>query len=190
MNSFETQHPVPHWVKKGYVINEYVIVFCFVIVVIAILSYLKHLKICQSKKTDKLHHVPSMSYFMVDEDQIEQGLNYVIVDQKDLEQRWYQVLSWFFLFEQVFFSHWLYMYVMPFQNLCIYDYLFSVHFLIIDFACSLRWIGIICICKCLLICKLRCTYVVNIVLLQNYLYLYMFVFQTTKQINPLHLMLT
>ncbi|XP_022341260.2 ectonucleoside triphosphate diphosphohydrolase 7-like [Crassostrea virginica] len=87
MNSFETQHPVPHWVKKGYVINEYVIVFCFVIVVIAILSYLKHLKICQSKKTDKLHHVPSMSYFMVDEDQIEQGLNYVIVDQKDLEQR-------------------------------------------------------------------------------------------------------
>lgn len=89
MNSFETQHPVPHWVKKGYVINEYVIVFCFVIVVIAILSYLKHLKICQSKKTDKLQHVPSMSYFMVDEDQIEQGLNYVIVDQKDLEQRWY-----------------------------------------------------------------------------------------------------
>lgn len=86
MNSFETQHPPPHWVKNRYVINEYVIIFCFVIVTIAILSYLKHLRICQSKKTDKLHHVPSMSYFMVEEDQIEQGLNYVIVDHKDLEQ--------------------------------------------------------------------------------------------------------
>lgn len=86
MNSFETQHPPPHWVKNRYIINEYVIIFCFVIVTIAILSYLKHLKICQSKKTDKLHHVPSMSYFMVEEDQIEQGLNYVIVDHKDLEQ--------------------------------------------------------------------------------------------------------
>ncbi|XP_061192965.1 ectonucleoside triphosphate diphosphohydrolase 7-like [Saccostrea echinata] len=87
MNSFENQHSPPPWIKKTrFVDNEYVIVVCFVIVFVAILLYLKHLKICQSKKIEKLHHVPSMSYFMVEEDQIEQGLNYVMISKADLEQ--------------------------------------------------------------------------------------------------------
>ncbi|XP_056005681.1 ectonucleoside triphosphate diphosphohydrolase 7-like [Ostrea edulis] len=86
MNRFETQHNPPPWMKKNRFINsEYVIIFCLVIVYVAILIYLKHLKICQTRKTDKLHHVPSMSYFMVEEDQVEQGLNYVMVNKADIE---------------------------------------------------------------------------------------------------------
>jgi flagellar biosynthesis/type III secretory pathway M-ring protein FliF/YscJ len=86
MNRFETQHNPPPWMKKNRFINsEYVIIFCLVIVYVAILIYLKHLKICQTRKTDKLHQVPSMSYFMVEEDQEEQGLNYVMVNKADIE---------------------------------------------------------------------------------------------------------
>ena len=55
--------------------NEYLIVVCFLIVLAAIFLYMRRLKLCPAQAD--LSRVPSMSYFMTEEDQLEQGVRYV-----------------------------------------------------------------------------------------------------------------
>lgn len=63
------------WSKWRMLYNEYLIVICFLVVLAAIFLYMKRLRLCP-KGTD-LSRVPSMSYFMTDENQMEQGVRYV-----------------------------------------------------------------------------------------------------------------
>jgi hypothetical protein len=53
---------------------SFMLIACFFVVLAAIFAYMKWLKCCP-RKSD-LSRVPSMSYFMTDQDQIEQGLLY------------------------------------------------------------------------------------------------------------------
>lgn len=66
----------PSWLPNTHIIyNEYLLVMCFIIVVMAIVIYVRRLKLCSPKlpRTD-MSRVPSMSYFMTDMDQTEPGL--------------------------------------------------------------------------------------------------------------------
>ncbi len=49
--------------------NEYIILLCFVIVLAAIFLYMQRLRLCP-KQTD-IRRVPSMSYFLPEEEQME-----------------------------------------------------------------------------------------------------------------------
>ncbi|XP_041369282.1 ectonucleoside triphosphate diphosphohydrolase 7-like [Gigantopelta aegis] len=52
--------------------NEYLILVCFVIVIAAIVLYVRHLRLCP--RSQDLPTVPSMSCLLIDEDQMEQGI--------------------------------------------------------------------------------------------------------------------
>jgi len=54
--------------------NEYLLVVCFLVVLAAILIYIRRLKLCSTKVARDMSRVPSMSYFMTDMDQVEQGV--------------------------------------------------------------------------------------------------------------------
>ncbi|XP_070210624.1 ectonucleoside triphosphate diphosphohydrolase 7-like isoform X2 [Littorina saxatilis] len=68
-------HSVSPWSKFRVFSNEYPIVLCFIVVLAAIFLYMKRLRLCP-KRSD-LSRVPSMTYFMTEEDQLEQGVRYV-----------------------------------------------------------------------------------------------------------------
>lgn len=65
----------PTWVNSRVFYNEYLIIMCFVVVLAAIFIYMKRLRLCP-RRAD-MARVPSMSYFMTEEDQMEQGVRYV-----------------------------------------------------------------------------------------------------------------
>ena len=67
--------PASPWSNSRLFYNEYLIVLCFVVVLAAIFLYMKRLRLCPKRKD--LARVPSMSYFMTEEDQLEQGVRYV-----------------------------------------------------------------------------------------------------------------
>ncbi|KAK7508607.1 hypothetical protein BaRGS_00000173 [Batillaria attramentaria] len=64
-----------HWMKSQVFYNEYLIILCFVIVLAAIFLYMKRLRLCP-RRAD-MSRVPSMSYFMTEENQMEQGVRYI-----------------------------------------------------------------------------------------------------------------
>lgn len=55
--------------------TSFLLIGCFIVVLAAIFVYMKRLKCCP--RTADLPRVPSMSYFMTDQDQMEQGVQYV-----------------------------------------------------------------------------------------------------------------
>ncbi|KAH3707971.1 hypothetical protein DPMN_067409, partial [Dreissena polymorpha] len=66
----------PSWLISSHILyNEYLLVICFVIVVMAIIIYCRRLRLC-AKKTGRpdMKNVPSMSYFMTEMDQVESGV--------------------------------------------------------------------------------------------------------------------
>lgn len=65
----------PPWIQSRIFYNEYLIVLCFVVVLAAIFLYMKRLRLCPRR--GDLSRVPSMSYFMTEENQMEQGVRYV-----------------------------------------------------------------------------------------------------------------
>ena len=75
MKTFESQHFRPPWSSKTHIFHtEYMVILCIVVVLFAIVLYTKRLKLCKSKHLETMSRVPSMSYFMVDADQVEQGI--------------------------------------------------------------------------------------------------------------------
>lgn len=77
LEQLEMSHFKPSWVGSSNLIyNEYLLVICFVVVVTAILLYIKRLKLCSKVTTADLTRVPSMSYFMTDVDQTEPGVRF------------------------------------------------------------------------------------------------------------------
>ena len=73
----EMSHFKPAWVGSSQLFyNQYLLVFCFVIVVMAILLYIKRLKLCSKVAKTDLSRVPSMSYFMTEVDQTEPGVRF------------------------------------------------------------------------------------------------------------------
>lgn len=66
----------PSWLSSSHILyNEYLLVICFVVVVMAIIIYIRRLKLCSPKlPRSDMSRVPSMSYFMTDVDQVEQGV--------------------------------------------------------------------------------------------------------------------
>lgn len=55
--------------------TQFLFIICFLIVVMAIILYMKHLRLCPQKAA--ITRVPSMSYFMTEQDQLEQGVRTV-----------------------------------------------------------------------------------------------------------------
>ena len=53
-------------------LNEYLILVCFIVVIAAIVLYIRHLHLCPRRKD--LPSVPSMSCLLIDENQMEQGI--------------------------------------------------------------------------------------------------------------------
>ena len=77
LEKLEMSHSKPSWVGKSQLFyNEYLLVICFLVVVTAILLYIKRLKLCSKVTTADLSRVPSMSYFMTDVDQTEPGVRF------------------------------------------------------------------------------------------------------------------
>ena len=75
MSQQQQQSPKHAWTLQRTIFNnEYLIIFCFIIVIAAITVHVKRLKLCP-KRSD-LSHVPSMSYFMTEEDQSEPGIKF------------------------------------------------------------------------------------------------------------------
>ena len=73
----EMLHFKPSWVGKSNLFyNQYLLVICFIVVVMAILLYIKRLKLCSTVAKADLSRVPSMSYFMTDVDQTEPGVRF------------------------------------------------------------------------------------------------------------------
>ena len=73
----EMSHFKPSWVGKSNLFyNQYLLVICFIVVVTAILLYIKRLKLCSTVVKADLSRVPSMSYFMTDVDQTEPGVRF------------------------------------------------------------------------------------------------------------------
>ena len=73
--SQQQQSPKHAWTLQRTIFNnEYLIIFCFIIVITAITVHVKRLKLCP-KRSD-LSRVPSMSYFMTEEDQSEPGIKF------------------------------------------------------------------------------------------------------------------
>ncbi|KAK3095111.1 hypothetical protein FSP39_010449 [Pinctada imbricata] len=74
MKTVESPHYRPPWSKKSSIFNyEFLFIICIVVVFISIVLYVRRLRICKSQRLD-LTRVPSMSYFMVEADQVEQGV--------------------------------------------------------------------------------------------------------------------
>ncbi|XP_059163251.1 ectonucleoside triphosphate diphosphohydrolase 4-like isoform X2 [Physella acuta] len=64
------------WQKASRTLDtSFILIGCFVVVLAAIFIYMKQLKCCP--RTSDLSRVPSMSYFMTDQDQMEQGVQLV-----------------------------------------------------------------------------------------------------------------
>ena len=59
----------PSWIKEVSQ-AQYLFICCFVVVLTAILIYIRRLRIV----TPAMRRVPTMSYFMTDVDQLEEGL--------------------------------------------------------------------------------------------------------------------
>lgn len=75
MSQQQQQSPKYVWTLQRTIFNnEYLIIFCFIIVITAITVHVKRLKLCP-KRSD-LSRVPSMSYFMTEEDQSEPGIKF------------------------------------------------------------------------------------------------------------------
>lgn len=55
--------------------TQFLFIVCFLIVLMAIILYMKHLRLCPQKAA--MTRVPSMSYFMTEQDQLEQGVRTV-----------------------------------------------------------------------------------------------------------------
>lgn len=74
VEGFES-HAQPISVKSSWSLyNGYVIILCIVVVVIAILLYMRRLRLCPSRKD--LKRVPSLAYFSTDDDQTVPGYQY------------------------------------------------------------------------------------------------------------------
>ncbi|XP_052773371.1 ectonucleoside triphosphate diphosphohydrolase 7-like [Mya arenaria] len=77
----------PSWMNSSHILyNEYLLLVCFLIVVMAIIVYMRRLRLCSQKAgRSDLKQVPSMSYFMTDMDQVESGVrlldNYTYPDR-------------------------------------------------------------------------------------------------------------
>ncbi|XP_076470889.1 ectonucleoside triphosphate diphosphohydrolase 7-like [Babylonia areolata] len=67
--------PVASPWSKYHFFNEYLIILCFIIVLAAIFLYMKRLKMCPKRAS--MTRVPTMSYFMTEEGQMEEGVRYV-----------------------------------------------------------------------------------------------------------------
>lgn len=72
-HSMQTYPAAPSKARLFY--NEYLIVVCFIVVLAAIFLYMKRLRLCP--RSAAISRVPSMSYFMTEENQMEQGVHYV-----------------------------------------------------------------------------------------------------------------
>ncbi|XP_060581905.1 ectonucleoside triphosphate diphosphohydrolase 7-like isoform X2 [Ruditapes philippinarum] len=66
----------PSWLSSSHIIyNEYLLLVCFAVVAMAICIYVRRLKLCSPKlPISDMSRVPSMSYFMTEMDQVEQGV--------------------------------------------------------------------------------------------------------------------
>ncbi|XP_045189718.2 ectonucleoside triphosphate diphosphohydrolase 7-like [Mercenaria mercenaria] len=66
----------PSWFSTSHIIyNEYLLLVCFFVVAMAICIYIRRLKLCSPKlPRSDMSRVPSMSYFMTEMDQVEQGV--------------------------------------------------------------------------------------------------------------------
>ncbi|KAL8580844.1 hypothetical protein ACOMHN_017348 [Nucella lapillus] len=68
-------HPMSSPWSRYHFFNEYLIVLCFVVVLAAIFLYMKRLRMCP--KRAGMARVPTMAYFMTEENQMEEGVRYV-----------------------------------------------------------------------------------------------------------------
>ncbi|KAL3863359.1 hypothetical protein ACJMK2_005117 [Sinanodonta woodiana] len=77
LETMGSPHIKPSWWRGSRLIyNEYLIVVCIFIVVMAIFLYMKRLKLCPKRPAETLSRVPSMSYFRTESDQMEQGIKF------------------------------------------------------------------------------------------------------------------
>ncbi|XP_071090176.1 ectonucleoside triphosphate diphosphohydrolase 4-like [Haliotis cracherodii] len=68
---YQSMHK-PSWFRVSRLFyNEYLILVCFFIVLASIVLYMQRLRLCP--KRTNIRRVPSMSYFLTEEDQMEQG---------------------------------------------------------------------------------------------------------------------
>ena len=67
----ESHHYRPPWDVSSYPHSYNILILCFVIVFMAILIYLRRLRVV---RTEHLRRVPTMAYFMTEQDQLEEGV--------------------------------------------------------------------------------------------------------------------
>ncbi|XP_077991971.1 ectonucleoside triphosphate diphosphohydrolase 4-like isoform X2 [Glandiceps talaboti] len=64
----------PPWIRASMISNQYLLILCFVVVVAAILLYIRRIRKL-SAMSSSLSRVPTMAYFMTEEGQVQEGIS-------------------------------------------------------------------------------------------------------------------